>query len=66
MPKCVNGECPGQSGDFGSCRGVCGACYGVLARCVRQGKWSWKELEDAGRCLPARKHRGSLRRIRNT
>jgi hypothetical protein len=36
-----------------SCRGLCQRCYGRLCRLVRQGKTTWAELEQAGRCLPA-------------
>ena len=36
-----------------SCRGLCQRCYGRYGKLVRNGKTTWLQLEQAGRCLPA-------------
>jgi hypothetical protein len=40
-------------------RGCCAPCYGAIRTEVQSGRVTWKQLEEANKCLPAR---GKIRR----
>ena len=54
IPKCLIPNCTRSVRS----RGMCDTHYTGIAQKVAKGKFTWKQLEDAGACLP-KKYRGN-------
>ena len=47
--KCLNPNCERKQ----KSRGLCGSCYDIAARLVREHRVTWEELEQAGKVREA-------------
>jgi hypothetical protein len=56
MNSCIVSGCQSETIHA---RGCCAACYNAIGAEVRAGRVTWTQLEQAGKCLPAR---GKIRR----